>query len=396
MKKKIKLLILLILVILIISLIRFIIKKEHDINYETSKYKIHETYKYKNKIHTYTLKIKNKDNTYSFVLNNNIHKKKQIVTEIKTYRKDNITCIIPIYKTKKIENNLYCTKDNIQVSNYYLKDNDNYKKILKQVKKYNISSLNSSDTKKEYKKLTIFNKNISNDEVYTIWDYKGIYILKNNSYSYQKILNEDLYDNIMSTIVDKYYVLFENTSVNGIEKVYYYDLEKEKLKEFNLNEVISKDSYINGTYKSYIYLTDRKEKKQYKLNIKTKKIEQVNNGDVNYLYYKNDNFQKMNKTEFFKEDMLFKKYKENKKYEDSKYYYYYENNKFYRQIKKENKVLLFELKEVDEWMVVGDNIILISDGIVYNYSDNTGLRMILESNELKYNYKNIYNYWKKD
>ena len=54
-------------------------------------------------------------------------------------------------------------------------------------------------------------------------------ILKNNSYSYQKILNEDLYDNIMSTIVDKYYVLFENTSVNGIEKVYYYDLEKEIL-----------------------------------------------------------------------------------------------------------------------------------------------------------------------
>lgn len=396
MKKKIKLLILPILIILIISLIKNIIKKEHDISYETSKYKIHETYKYKNKIHTYILKIKNKDNMYSFILNNNIHKKKQIVTEIKTYRKGNITCIIPIYKTKKIENNLYCTKDNIQVSNYYLKDNDNYKKILKQVKKYNIISLNSSDTKKEYKKLTIFNKNISNDEVYTIWDYKGIYILKNNSYSYQKILNEDLYDNIMSTIVDKYYVLFENTSVNGIEKVYYYDLEKEKLKEFNLNEVISKDSYINGTYKSYIYLTDRKEKKQYKLNIKTKKIEQVNNGDVNYLYYKNDNFQKMNKTEFFKEDMLFKNYKEKKKYEDSKYYYYYENNKFYRQIKKENKVLLFELKDVDEWMVVGDNIILISDGIVYNYSDNTGLRMILESNELKYNYKNIYNYWKKD
>ena len=47
-------------------------------------------------------------------------------------------------------------------------------------------------------------------------------------------------------------------------------------------------------------------------------------------------------------------------------------------------------------MVVGDNIILISDGIVYNYSDNTGLRMILENNKLKYNYKNIYNYWKKD
>ena len=69
--------------------------------------------------------------------------------------------------------------------------------------------------------------------------------------------------------------------------------------------------------------------------------------------------------------MLFKNYKDNKKYEDSKYYYYYENNKFYRQIKKENKVLLFELKDVDEWMVVGDNIILISDGIVYNYSDNT-------------------------
>ena len=46
----------------------------------------------------------------------------------------------------------------------------------------------------------------------------------------------------MSCIVDKYYVLFENTSVNGIKNIYYYDFKKNKLKIYKPEIILSKDT----------------------------------------------------------------------------------------------------------------------------------------------------------
>lgn len=158
---------------------------------------------------------------------------------------------------KKIQNNIYCTYKNKAVSNNILLDNEDFKKILNKAK---IKINKPKDSKINYKNLTIFKENISDNYKYIIWDYKGIYIISKNKQIYQKILNKDLYDNIMSTVVDKYFVLFDNTSVNGIETIYYYDLVKNKLKSFKLEDKISKDSYINGVFNNLIYITDKKEK----------------------------------------------------------------------------------------------------------------------------------------
>ena len=68
-------------------------------------------------------------------------------------------------------------------------------------------------------------------------------ILNNKELKYQKILNYDLYDNIMAVSIDRYYVLFENTDVNGIKNIYYYDSKNKKLNTFKLKEKLSKDSY---------------------------------------------------------------------------------------------------------------------------------------------------------
>mgnify|MGYP002620541046 CR=1 FL=1 len=144
------------------------------------------------------------------------------------YKIKDINCIIPIYKNKKIENNIYCLNKKEQVSNYSLQNNKEYKNILKKAKKYNFPTINKTNKTTKYKKLSIYKDNINDDEVYTIWDYRGIYIVKNNNYQYKSILSNDIYDNVMATIVNKYYVIFDNRSVNGIEKIYYYDIENAK------------------------------------------------------------------------------------------------------------------------------------------------------------------------
>ena len=42
-----------------------------------------------------------------------------------------------------------------------------------------------------------------------------------------------------------------------------------------------------------------------------------------------------------------------------------------------------------------DEIILLKDDTRYSYTEDNGLQKILENNELKYNYKNIYKVGKK-
>ena len=263
---------------------------------------------------------------------------------------------------------------------------------------------NNKDIIKKYKNLSIYKNNIKDNYKFIIWDYKGIYILSNNSQHYQKILDYDLYDNLMSVVVDNYYVLFENTSVNGIKNIYYYDLKKDKLSKYELKEKISKDSYINGIVNGLIYVTDKKEKKQYTINIKKKKIEEVGNEELKYQKYTNQKLNLLSKSDFFMKEQYFSNEQLNIEKMDSKdikqeynYYYYLNGNKFYKALDthKNNPILLFELNNIKEWSIIDRDILLISKDTVYLYNEETGLRKILETNELNYNYKNISKLWKK-
>ena len=210
---------------------------------------------------------------------------------------------MPIYK-KKINLNTYCLEDNKQVSNYYLKDNKDYKKIVSKLKKFKIEIPYSNDDNTDYKKIKVYQKNIMDNYAFIIWDYKGIYILKNNELKYQKFLNNDLYENIMSTVNSRYYVLFDNSNVMGIEKIHYYDLINNKYNSFKLEKRISKDSYINGVVDDLIYVTDNSKKIEYALNIKKKKIEVVGK-DEEYIKYSNNKKEVLNKSDFFMKKQLF-------------------------------------------------------------------------------------------
>lgn len=396
-----------ILVIFLLVLVYFgykILIKEHEVSYKIDKYNIKEHF-YINKSHYYDLIINKDKLNYTYTLNKNLSKEKRIIKSIKTYKSNNLVCIVPIYKDD-IESNVYCNLDNEEVSiDYLIKTyNNDFKKIKKKIKKYKIEYPSSSKVYKKYKNNTVFQNNILDNYNYYIWTYKGILVLNNKELKYQKVLNYDLYDNIMAISIDRYYVIFENTDVNGIENIYYYDSRKNKLNTFKLKEKLSKDSYINGIVDNIIYVTDRKNKKEYKINIYKQTIIQVDD-DINYIIYENNQKKTLSKSDFFKNDQYF----DNKQIRDNKvtdslelikennYYYYYKNNRIYKALdtnKKYSKLLL-ELDDIKEWKVYNNTIVIMARDTIYQYTEKEGLRKIVKSNELKYNYKNIYKIGKK-
>ena len=381
-----------------------ILYKEHEVSYTIDKYNIKEHF-YINKNHYYDLIITKDKENYTYTLDKNLSKQKRIIKSIKTFKSNNLVCIIPIYKDK-VEKNVYCNLDNEEVSiDYLLKTyNNDFKTIKKKRKKYKINYPSTSNTYTKYKKNTVFQKNIIDDYNIYIWNYKGVLELNNKELHYQKILNYDLYDNIMATATDRYYVLFENTDVNGIKNIYYYDSRSNKLNTFKLKEKLDKDSYINGVIDNIIYVTDRKKKKEYKINISKQKIERIDD-DINYIVYENNEKKTISKSDFFMDDQYFDNafIKDNKVTDslelikENNYYYYYKNNKIYKVLEtnKKNSKLLLELDDIKEWKVYDDTIIIMAGNTVYTYTEKEGLRKIVKSNELKYNYKNIYKIGKK-
>ena len=398
MKKYKNFLIIMVIILIIPIIIKFFTKK-HNISYKKNNYSIQESFHTDSGIHSYDFNISNNKESYSYTLKENINKNKKIINKINVYKEKNITCIVPIYK-KKLKLNIYCLKDNKQVSNYYLRDDKNYKKIIEKTKKFEIETPISSNSHKKYKKLNVYQKNIIENNAFILWDYKGIYVLKEDELLYHKFIDYDIYDNVMNAVTKRYYVLFENDDVMGIEKVHYYDIKKDKHNTFKLKTKISKQSYINGVIKDSIYVTDTKKKVQYLINIKKKTIEEIGNEELGYTLYKNNEKELLNKSDFFMHEQLFTNVKEkNKKISKSEsikegnYYYFIENNKFYKQLNGYNKILLFEQDNIDYWYIYNDNIIMISDSYIYLYNDLTGLRKIVKYNELKYNGKNIVKFW---
>ena len=144
-------------------------------NYVINNIKIEEYFS-KDKGHNYDFRIKTNKGTYVFNLEKNLNSSTKIIKNIKKYNKNTIECILITYKDNK--NELYCLNNKKQVSLYYLKNNNDFITIKNKIKNNKLVPT-SYNEKKDYRKITVYNKNISNDELFTVWDYKGIYLCSN-------------------------------------------------------------------------------------------------------------------------------------------------------------------------------------------------------------------------
>ena len=401
MKKKRNLFILFLIGIFLLLIIATKTKKEeHQVSYSVPKnYQIEESYK-KGKKDTYTFEITNQKQTYQFTISGDYSKQKRIIKEIKESKDGTLTCIIPIY-TKETKNQMYCNLGNKQVSNYYLiqTKNENYQKIVESLKSYKVIQPSSNQNSTLFQRKNVYNQNIEKEETFFIWNYKKLLILNHDDNKVQEVLDFDLYDNIMATVVDKYYVLFDNSSVKGIQTIYYYDFQKNRLKKMELLKPLSKNSYINGVVNHLIYVTDQKNKKEYTINIRREEIEEIDQDQTSYIIFQEGEQKEVSKSDFFMKQQLFfeSKIGEIDGFFSKDSIYYVQENKFYRVYRKnkKNPILLFEMKDVKDWKVVDEEILILKEDTLYSYTDQTGIREIIESNELKYNFKNIYNLGKK-
>ena len=394
MKNKKRLFLFIIIFVILIVVFKSI-KRDFSIDYKLNNYSIKEVFNSNDNYYEYVIskgKLK-----YSFNINNIKYSDKKLIKDIKSSKRNNVVCILPIYK-KDIKLDMYCSVDENQVSNYYLysNNNDEFNYILDSFSKYNIQYDFLETKSVNYENLKIYKKNIK-DNVYVVWNYKGIYVINKDDFKYYKVLNYDLYDNIMATVTDKYYVLFENTSVKGIKNVYYFDFVKNKLNIYKIEDVeLSKNSYINGVINEDIYVTDLNSKKQYIINVSKKSIEEISVNNK-YVVYLNGVEKEYSKSDFFMENRYFIKESisngiTHKIYNNSNYYL---NGNFFNVENDNGNILLFKLDDITEWNIYKDNILLVSNDTLYLYNNEFGLKKILESNELKYNYKDICKMWKK-
>ena len=134
-----------------------------------------------------------------------------------------------------------------------------------------------------------------------------------------------------------------------------------------------------------------KERKQYTIDIRKKKIEESSFKTNNYIIYNNKRKRTINKNEFFQKQQLFQNNVE------ENYTYFKQENKIYKRLNKSKSgsILLLKLDGIKEWSLIADEIILLQDNAIYSYTEEKGLRKIIENNELRYNYKNIYQVEKK-
>lgn len=386
--KKYKYFLIIVCIIMLVPIISKAVKSKHSVTYKIDDYEIVENYYKENGNHHYDFIIKNKKNVYSYTINEKASKIRKLIKKIDNYKEDNINCISISYK-KNIDSSLVCLEEKEQVSNYYLKNNKNYKKIVKK-SKYKEKIEDNSDVTK-YKKLSVYKDNILDGYNYYIWNYSGLYVINNKDINYYKFLDHDIYDNIMAITTKRYYVLFDNSSVSGIDTIYYFDSKKKKVNSFKLKEKLDKDTYINGVYKDIIYVTDKRKKVQYSINIKKEEKTLVGNEEKLYTKYVNFEKELFNKSDFLMKKQYFNDISDKSKLIHNNNYVYSNNeNNYYMEMDDGSKILLFKLDNVIEWNVVDRNIVLLKDNTIYEYNEDVGLRKILSYDELRYNYLNIY------
>ena len=407
---RLKLIVLVIVIILLLFFILKLLKTEHKVSYKIDNYKIIENFYIKDKKHYYNFIIKDSKNNYIYNTNNKFNKNKKIINKIVSNKIKKTTCIMPIYK-KNNNGNILCNYENNIVSIYYLKsiNEELYNKFIKLYKKdgYDIK-LNNKDNVYKYKKLSIYKNNIDNKDIYTLWNYKGLYLINNKESKYKKLLDEDKYENELASLVGRYYVFIDtNNRYNGF-KLYYYDIEKDKLKEFTKTKYkIDDDLYFSGVFNNKLYIYDKGYKKQYVFDPYKNKIKKIGDKEKGFYLLKNSKLELVDYYEFkdtiyfnsSNNDKVNKKYNSKITYLIDNYYYIYSNDGYFYKVdinNIKNSIILFKIDNISSFIIRNNRIIISLEDNIYSYDLDNGLVNIINYEEINYNYSNIFDLYEKN
>lgn len=400
MKDLIKKIILLIIIILFLQLILFIFKTKHNVNYivvnNKEKIKINETYKNNN--YLFDIEYKNKNINFSY--DNKFYKAKKVIKDILVYEKDDLVCIYPILKNNKFYN-IICSKDNnIYHYNYFKDELTDFTAYLQEKGYFNSSWINN-DVKKNMGNVISYYENINKDTYIYVWKYNGFYTFNNKKQQMLDIFKNDTYVNNLGVKVGKYYVLPDYDEKYKFSKFYIINMTSNRIKTLKLDKKITNDYYNNGVIDNKLYLFDVDNLIQYKLNPKKNKIEKISNTEA--LFYDNDKFIKRNLYDFKENKLIFNEKQEDVSFDYKKlfvndnHYYYLDknNNMIYYNKFFDNKMILFNIKDISNIKLVNNYLYFISEDTLYSFNIDEGIKMLIKYSEFYYNPTNRYEIYTK-
>ena len=403
-KKIIKLVILLIIFIAILQLVLFIFKKKHNVTYKIDKDK--ETVEVQEELinKNYHFVITYKKYKFTFNTKNNYSKKKKIIEDIETYQKDDLICIYPILK--KTTTNIICSKGEENLSLEVIK-----KEILPFIetlkdKEYDNPSWNESNKTKRIGTANVYYENIIDNTYMYVYKYNGFYSINTKTIEQFNIFENDNYKNLLGTQIDKYYVIPNYDNKYEYKELLIYNIINNKKSVITFKETISKDSYINGIIDNKLYLFDKDNLIQYEINPK-KKTYKIISSNQEAKYYNVDKWEQKNIYDFkdnlyfdlgydyLKEIVKTTSFKYIYKYNDI-YYYVDEKDNFHTYNSITNiKTLLFNMKEAKSYINTKDDLYFIKDKTIYVYNYISGLKPLVEYEELIFNDENRFTVYKK-
>ena len=184
MKKLLPILVLLAFVAFCYQIVVTFFITEHKIDYsliasDQRHYTISEEYQREGERHYYSFLIQSKNKHYTTAVFNDFNKQDRVITDIKYYKKNDLECIFPIYKRNHTFDVL-CLLDSQQVSSFYLLEsgNSDFSFIAKKFSEegYDEVYFKIEENAIEEENLSIYYDYIPKDYLFTIWNYRGIYL----------------------------------------------------------------------------------------------------------------------------------------------------------------------------------------------------------------------------
>lgn len=326
--------------------------KDYEVEYNHNGYDIFEKYdKERNK---YYFKISKDELSYDFVIEHKYSKSRRIVKSINEQSSDSYKCVS--IKVFDYDTPLVCSNGEEYRDAFCLKDSGDNEQIIKTVNK-----------------VSIYNE----DYDYYIWNGYGITnILTEEKYNF---LKKESYDNNLSYQLGNYLIVADYDSSREFNKFYLYNNETKKVTEWNFDYKISFNSYFMGDVDNCAYLFDQKNKVQYKLNLQDQVIT-ITSDSEGALYYKNDwDLIAINKLVYsniyFEKSNLI-----NYSIKDDKVYFNYQDS---------NKNVLFDEKDISEYVSIKDNnAFYLKKDTLYKYDVNNGRTKLLSYFEWNFSYSN--------
>lgn len=337
--------------------------KNYEMEYTINDVRIIEKFNQKEKIYEFLFQAKDKEFFVAF--NHKYIHSKKLIKQIEVKEKENIICLFP--KSEKMDFQPLCMQDNELIS-YYLVDDEELvdsrfkKEILYEEKTYNNINLYYLNNKKYY-----------------IWNYEGFYVISNKETKEIKLFQDDIYRIPLTIQVNDNLLIADYDSKYEFNKFYVINSKKDKVRELNLENVISFDSYFLGTTKKKVYLIDKKNKREYEIYPKRLLIENITNNNQGRILNE-EVWEPISMTSLVNNENKFT-YKELTKFK-------IENNILYKvQGNYQTKLSNQSVKDIIYYDK--DTVYYLVDEKLYYYSDNDGEVLVMSSFEWNFNYKNM-------